>query len=275
MAGTFSRRLRAFCAKSRIEIIEAQAGERKHELAEPHLPTDPKFRGLFLVIAGNAPAPVWEVKRNCRRPDRRSTPSQEVAIRQALPLSPDGSGLGPRDHPHVRLSALRRPGDLEWPRVGRAPGPAPTPRGGQERQLFCRGQRFCGGQPVGGALEPSPRDRTLARGLRAMDLHHLPELCADTRRAGAQPFRLSVFDIPVGAQPQPAVPAWQHDERGVSEAHRPHQSAPGSCAVEDHLRPFASPASKTTRGREAPELVKVVQAQELRPDGVQGEVGQT
>jgi hypothetical protein len=63
LAGTFSRRLRAFCSKSKIEIIEAQAGERKHELAEPHLPTDPKFRGLFLVIAGSARAPVWEVTR--------------------------------------------------------------------------------------------------------------------------------------------------------------------------------------------------------------------
>ena len=64
MAGTFSRRLHAFCAKSGIEIIEAQAGERKHKLAEPSLPSDPKFKGLFLVIAGNAPAPLWEVKRN-------------------------------------------------------------------------------------------------------------------------------------------------------------------------------------------------------------------
>jgi hypothetical protein len=64
MAGTFSRRLHAFCAKSGIEIIEAQAGERKHKLAEPNLPSDPTFQGLFLVIAGNAPAPLWEVKRN-------------------------------------------------------------------------------------------------------------------------------------------------------------------------------------------------------------------
>ena len=65
MAGTFSRRLHAFCAKQGIAIIEARTGERKHELAEPHLPKDRSFRGLFLVIAGNAPAPIWEVKRNC------------------------------------------------------------------------------------------------------------------------------------------------------------------------------------------------------------------
>jgi hypothetical protein len=64
MAGTFARRLHAFCAKQEIALIEARAGERKHELAEPHVPKDPTFRGLFLVITGNAPAPIWEVKRN-------------------------------------------------------------------------------------------------------------------------------------------------------------------------------------------------------------------
>lgn len=66
MAGTFSRRVRAFCAKRRIPLIEAHAGERKHELAEAHEPKDPKFRGLFLVITANAPAPVWEVKHNAQ-----------------------------------------------------------------------------------------------------------------------------------------------------------------------------------------------------------------
>jgi hypothetical protein len=64
MAGTFSRRLHAFCAKQGIPIIEAGSGERKHELAEPHVPKDPTFTGLFLVVTGNAPAPIWEVKRN-------------------------------------------------------------------------------------------------------------------------------------------------------------------------------------------------------------------
>src|SRR5437762_10436147 len=48
MAGTFSRRLRAYCAKHRIPLLDTQAGERKHELAQQHLPKNPKFRGLFL-----------------------------------------------------------------------------------------------------------------------------------------------------------------------------------------------------------------------------------
>jgi hypothetical protein len=64
MAGTFSRRLHGFCAKQGIPLIEAQAGDRKHELAQPYLPSNPRFCGLFLVIKSNAPAPVWEVKRN-------------------------------------------------------------------------------------------------------------------------------------------------------------------------------------------------------------------
>ncbi|WP_045226886.1 hypothetical protein [Methyloterricola oryzae] len=63
LAGTFSRRVRGYCEKHGIPLVETKAGERKHELAEEHLPTDPGFQGLFLVITGNAPAPVWEVKR--------------------------------------------------------------------------------------------------------------------------------------------------------------------------------------------------------------------
>ena len=47
MAGTFSRRIHAFCAKQGVPLIEAQARDRKHELAQPYLPNDPQFSGLF------------------------------------------------------------------------------------------------------------------------------------------------------------------------------------------------------------------------------------
>jgi hypothetical protein len=62
--GALSRRLHAFCTKQRIPLIEAQARDCKYQLARLHLPTDPKFCGLFLVTKSNAPAPIWEVKRN-------------------------------------------------------------------------------------------------------------------------------------------------------------------------------------------------------------------
>jgi|SRR5215471_4447942 len=81
MAGTFSRRLHAFCAKQGIPLIEAHARDRKHQLAQPHLPNNPKFYGLFLVIKSNAPAPIWQVKRNR---DGRIT---EVAIARAGHMS--------------------------------------------------------------------------------------------------------------------------------------------------------------------------------------------
>lgn len=66
MAGTFSRRLTAFCVKHKIPLIDAQAGERKHEIAAPFLPKEANFQGLFLVITGTAPAPVWEIQRHAK-----------------------------------------------------------------------------------------------------------------------------------------------------------------------------------------------------------------
>lgn len=66
MAGTFSRRVSAYCDKHGIPLIEAQAGDRKHELAQAHVPDDPEFQGLFLIITGKAPAPLWEIKHNAK-----------------------------------------------------------------------------------------------------------------------------------------------------------------------------------------------------------------
>ena len=36
MAGTLSRRLWAYCVRHQVPVIEAEAGQRKHELAEEH-----------------------------------------------------------------------------------------------------------------------------------------------------------------------------------------------------------------------------------------------
>ena len=66
MAGDFSRRLRAFCAKAKVPFIPCAAGERKHQLAEQYLPKDSNFQGLFLVLTAQVPAPLWEVYRNSK-----------------------------------------------------------------------------------------------------------------------------------------------------------------------------------------------------------------
>jgi hypothetical protein len=63
MAGRFSRRVRGWAEKHRIPVIYCKAGERKHEIAEQHIPTDPNFRGIFLVLVNRASTPVWNVLR--------------------------------------------------------------------------------------------------------------------------------------------------------------------------------------------------------------------
>lgn len=63
MAGRLSRRLRAYAEKHGIPVIQCEREQRKHEIAEQHLPEDPGFVGLFLVLVGRAPAPVWDVRR--------------------------------------------------------------------------------------------------------------------------------------------------------------------------------------------------------------------
>jgi hypothetical protein len=62
MAGRFSRRVKAYAEKHEIPVLYCQPQERKHELAEQHIPQDPAFVGLFLVIISRASGLVWDVK---------------------------------------------------------------------------------------------------------------------------------------------------------------------------------------------------------------------
>jgi len=63
-AGRFSRRIHAYAKKQGIPLIHCQRREKKHELAEKHIPKDPAFRGVFCIIAGLAPMPVFQVRRS-------------------------------------------------------------------------------------------------------------------------------------------------------------------------------------------------------------------
>jgi hypothetical protein len=76
LAGRFSRRVRGWAKKNSIPVVDCKAGERKHLLTEQHLPKDPDFEGIFLVLVGRAPAPVWQVQRsdNGIRNIRRKNP---------------------------------------------------------------------------------------------------------------------------------------------------------------------------------------------------------
>jgi len=62
MAGRLARRLRAHAAAHNIPVIDCAAEERKHVVAEQYLPSDPDFVGVFVILVGRAPAPVWDVQ---------------------------------------------------------------------------------------------------------------------------------------------------------------------------------------------------------------------
>src|SRR3989442_5551439 len=61
MAGRFSRRIRGYAKAHGIPVIDCSAGQRKHDLAEEYLAKTKLTQGLFLVLVGRAPAPVWDV----------------------------------------------------------------------------------------------------------------------------------------------------------------------------------------------------------------------
>lgn len=64
MAGRLSRRVHAFAKDRRIPVLDCRQGERKHELAEQHIPKDPGFTGVFLILVNRAPSPVWDVQKS-------------------------------------------------------------------------------------------------------------------------------------------------------------------------------------------------------------------
>lgn len=61
MAGRFSRRLRAWAQANGIPVVDCDRGEKKHLTADEYLAEHKVERGLFLVLVGRAPGPVWEV----------------------------------------------------------------------------------------------------------------------------------------------------------------------------------------------------------------------
>jgi len=63
LAGRFSRRVRAWAAAHQVPVLDCEPGTHKHEVAEQHLPTDPAFTGVFLILVSRAPALQWQVRR--------------------------------------------------------------------------------------------------------------------------------------------------------------------------------------------------------------------
>ena len=61
MAGRLGRRVRGWAQANDVPVIDCQAGERKDDLVPSYLPKSPDFVGVFLILVGRVPAPIWDV----------------------------------------------------------------------------------------------------------------------------------------------------------------------------------------------------------------------
>ena len=64
LAGRFARRVRAWAADNAVPVIDCQAGERKHLIAEEYLRTHSVGPGVFMILVSKAPAMIWDVRRS-------------------------------------------------------------------------------------------------------------------------------------------------------------------------------------------------------------------
>ena len=62
VAGRFARRVKGWAKSEGVPIVYSKAGERNENLAQPYLPKDPGFEGIFLIIVNRAPGNVWNVQ---------------------------------------------------------------------------------------------------------------------------------------------------------------------------------------------------------------------
>jgi hypothetical protein len=61
MAGRLARRLRAHAKAHNIPVVDCDTKERKDTIAAEYYPKEPSFVGVFAILVGRAPAPVWNV----------------------------------------------------------------------------------------------------------------------------------------------------------------------------------------------------------------------
>ena len=64
MAGRLARRLRAHASAHNIPVVDCEAKERKDTIADEYLPKEAGFVGLFAILVGRAPAPVYNVQKS-------------------------------------------------------------------------------------------------------------------------------------------------------------------------------------------------------------------
>jgi hypothetical protein len=84
-------------------VIECKQGERKHAIAEEYLARHPGKPGLFLILMGKAPAPVWETTGQHHLEGKKPRP---YVNHYSFPLGdPEWGSRSPGIHPFRRKSS--------------------------------------------------------------------------------------------------------------------------------------------------------------------------
>src|SRR5437773_12306070 len=122
MAGRFSRRLRGWAQANGMGGIDCDRSEKKHLTAEEYLTEHKVGRGLFLVLVGRAPGPVWEVQKTREGKIGYIQRKEPVAVCESLLFSYLGRGLGTRHDSHVWPSSLPSADPSQRSRICRLPG---------------------------------------------------------------------------------------------------------------------------------------------------------
>jgi len=134
MAGRFSRRARAYAKAHGIPVIDCARGDRKHEIAEEYLSTQPEARGLFMILVARAQAPVWEVQRSTRGAIRNLAAKKPYVNHYSFHiLDPEWGHLTIKMSGHPPLRGANHP---ERARIRRRPGPAGRAHRHEGGELF-------------------------------------------------------------------------------------------------------------------------------------------
>ena len=104
MADRFSRRVRGYAKAHNIAVIDCSVGERKHDIATEYRSKTTVVQGLFLVLVGRAPAPVWDV--SAKHHIERKKPIAYVNHYSFHILDPNGA-ISPSKSAGIRPSRPR------------------------------------------------------------------------------------------------------------------------------------------------------------------------
>ena len=104
MAGRFSRRVRGYAKAHNIAVIDCSVGERKQDIATEYRSKTTVVQGLFLVLVGRAPAPVWDV--SAKHHIERKKPIAYVNHYSFHILDPNGA-ISPSKSAGIRPSRPR------------------------------------------------------------------------------------------------------------------------------------------------------------------------